>query len=220
MPVTHGVTGSSPVRTARKIGFFQSFFVSDSLHTRYQTEIMKTDNTIKKHPEWLNKDMTLRCLTPDDMMAHKDMSGFIFDALPDKELLIPMTDEEYMDTYTDESNDVVYGIFHDGRLIATSSLLHDVRAYECNKELEEILKHPCIEIGESMVLPEYRGNDFMFRLNVLIKNEAARQGTRYMLATAHPDNIASNKSLKKLGYKIIKEFTRAGKRRNLLVLTL
>lgn len=41
-----------------------------------------------------------------------------------------------------------------------------------------------------------------------------------MLATAHPDNIASNTSLKHLGYKIIKEVTRAGKRRNLLVLDL
>ncbi|MDO4497523.1 MAG: hypothetical protein Q4B58_06830 [Bacteroidales bacterium] len=50
--------------------------------------------------------------------------------------------------------------------------------------------------------------------------EAKRQGIRYMLATAHPDNIASNTSLQQLGYKIIKEFTRAGKRRNLLVMDL
>ena len=52
------------------------------------------------------------------------------------------------------------------------------------------------------------------------KDEDKRQGVQYMLTTVHPDNIASNTSLKHLGYKVIKEFSRAGKRRNLLVLDL
>ena len=181
---------------------------------------MKADNTIEQHPSWLTNSQILRCLTPEDRAKHKAMSEVIYEALPNKDLLIPMTEEEYDDTYTDENEDVVYGIFEQDRLIATSSLLHDVRAYAINPELEEILKHPCIEIGESMVLPEYRGNGLMLRLNNLIKDEAKRQGVHYILATAHPDNIASNTSLKHLGYKIIKEFTRAGKRRNLLVLDL
>lgn len=181
---------------------------------------MKTDTTIEQHPSWLKEGHTLRCLTPEDRAKHKALSMVIYDALPSKELLIPMTEEEYDDTYTDENEDVVYGIFEGERLIATSSLLHDVRAYVVNPELEEILKHPCVEIGESMVLPEYRGNGLMLRLNKLIKEEAKRQGVQYMLATAHPDNIASNTSLKHLGYVVIKEFTRAGERRNLLVLDL
>lgn len=179
---------------------------------------MKTDNNIPECPSWLQEGETLRCLTPSDRSAHEAMSKIIYEALPSKELLIPMTPEEYDDTYTDVNDDVVYGIFRNGELIATSSLLHDVRAYAVNPELEEILRHPCIEIGESMVLPAYRGRSLMLRLNELIKAEAKRQGVRYMLATAHPDNKASNDSLIRLGYKIIKEFTRAGKRRNLLVM--
>lgn len=179
---------------------------------------MKNDITIDQHPQWLDNHFTLRCLTPDDRKAHKEMSGIIYEALPDKQMLIPMTEEEYDDTYSDANDDVVYGIFDGDRLIATSSLLHDVRAYAVNEELTEILKCKCVEIGESMVLPEYRGRGLMLRLNELIKAEAKRQGVMYMLATAHPDNIASNTSLKKLGYEVIKEFTRAGKRRNLLVL--
>lgn len=181
---------------------------------------MKTDTTIESNPSWLENGQTLRCLTPADRAAHKSMSEVIYEALPSKELLIPMTEEEYDDTYTDENDDVVYGVFDNDRLIATSSLLHDVRAYGANPELEEVLKHPCVEIGESMVLPEYRGKGLMLRLNNLIKDESKRQGMRYMLATAHPDNIASNTSLRHMGYKVIKEFTRAGKRRNLLVLDL
>jgi len=181
---------------------------------------MKTDNNIEPHPSWLTGNQMLRCLIPEDRRKHKEMSNVIYEALPNKEMLIPMTEEEYDDTYTDENEDVVYGIFEGDRLIATSSLLHDVRAYGINPELSEILQEPCVEIGESMVLPEYRGNGLMLKLNELIKAEAKRQGVHYMLATAHPDNIASNTSLQHLGYKIIKEFTRAGKRRNLLVLDL
>lgn len=179
---------------------------------------MKNDTSIHNHPEWLDANLTLRCLTPADRTAHEEMSKIIYDGLPDKEMLIPMTKEEYDDTYTDENEDVVYGVFDGENLIATSSLLHDVRAYSVNSELSEVLKHKCIEIGESMVLTEYRGKGLMLKLNELIKAEAQRQGVKYMLATAHPCNTASNTSLKRLGYKVIKEFIRAGKRRNLLVM--
>jgi len=181
---------------------------------------MKKDTTIPAHPSWLEDDETLRCLTPCDRARHKAMSDIIYNALPDKEMLIPMTEDEYDDTYTDENQDVVYGVFKGDTLIATSSLLHDVRAYSVNSELKDVLTFPSVEIGESMVLPEYRGRNLMLRLNELIKAEAIRQGCRYMLATAHPDNKASNASLCKLGYQILKEFTRAGKRRNLLLLDL
>jgi len=181
---------------------------------------MQKDNTITEHPDWLAEELVLRCLTPTDRSSHRAMSLEIVKTLVAPDFLIPMTEEEYDDTYTDINQDVVYGIFDGERLVATSSLLHDVRAYGSQPELQEVLTHPCIEIGESMVLPEYRGQELMLRLNRLIKEEARRQGVRYMLATAHPDNIASNTSLKHLGYRIIKGFTRAGFRRNLLLLDL
>ncbi|MBQ0021064.1 MAG: GNAT family N-acetyltransferase [Bacteroidales bacterium] len=181
---------------------------------------MKQDTTIPTKPSWLDEGQTLRCLTPADRAKHKAMSDIIYEALPSKELLIPMTEEEYDDTCREENCDVMYGIFEGDTLIATSSLLHDVRAYAANPELHEVLQHPCVEIGECMVLPEYRGRNLMLRLNELVKAEALRQGMHYMLATAHPDNIASNSSLCRLGYHIVKEFTRAGKRRNLLLMEL
>lgn len=181
---------------------------------------MKKDTHIEAHPDWLEEGLTLRCLTPADRATHKAMSQMIYEGLPDKEMLIPMTEEEYDDTFTDVNEDVVYGIFRGETLIATSSLLHDVRAYHDCPGMEDMLRHPCIEIGECMVLPEYRGRNLMLHLNRLVRQEAIRQGVRYMLATAHPDNKASNTSLKHLGYEIVREFTRAGKRRNLLLLDL
>lgn len=181
---------------------------------------MQVDETITEHPVWLDHHLTLRCLKPEDRSEHKAMSQEIVRTLTAPDFLIPMTEDEYDDTYTEENQDVVYGIFDGEKLVATSSLLHDVRAYSDNEELSEVMKHSCIEIGESMVLPEYRGNGYMLRLNNLIKDEARRQGVEYMLATAHPDNIASNTSLRHLGYRLVKEFTRCGFRRNLLLLDL
>ncbi len=181
---------------------------------------MHTDNTIESHPDWLPGHMSLRCLTPEDRRYHEAMTAQIVDTLASTEYLIPMTREEYDDTYTKDNEDVVYGIFEADKMVATSSLLHDVRAYVGNMELSGVLKHRCVEIGECMVLPEYRGRGFMYRLNYIIKEEARRQGAEYMLATAHPDNIASNRSLFRLGYKLVKEFSRSGYRRNLLLLDL
>ena len=162
----------------------------------------------------------LRQLVPADRKIHEEMSRKIVSFLPREEFLIPMTPEEYEDTFVDGSQDIVYGLFDNGQLIATSALLHDTRAYAEQAEVADILTHRCTEIGECMVLPEYRGRNLMLRLNELVKAEALRQGMHYMLATAHPDNIASNSSLCRLGYHIVKEFTRAGKRRNLLLMEL
>lgn len=125
---------------------------------------MNNDTNLPTQPSWLKEGETLRCLTTADRPLHEAMSKVIYEALPSKELLIPMTQEEYDDTYTDINEDVVYGVLRNRELIATSSLLHDVRTYAVNPELNDILSHPCIEIGEFMVLPAYRGRHLMLHL--------------------------------------------------------
>ena len=172
-------------------------------------------------PSLLPEGLTLRCLTPSDRASHEAMSRDIVATLSSPVMLIPMTPSEYDSTFTSESNDVVYGLFDsEERLVATSSLLHDVRDYAGNVELADILTHRCAEIGESMVLPAWRGHGYMLMLNRLIKTEAERQGIEYMLATAHPDNTASNRSLRQLGYRLVKTFERHGRLRNLYVMKL
>lgn len=158
---------------------------------------------------------TLRCLTPSDRPLHERMSQIIVANLPREDFLIPMTPEEYEDTFVDGSADIVYGLFDQDELIATSSLLHDVRAYSEQPEVADILKHRCAEIGECMVLPSHRGQGLMLQLNQLLKKDAQRLGIEYMLATAHPENVASNTSLRKLGFQLVKTFDRHGYLRNL-----
>lgn len=165
-------------------------------------------------------DYKLKRLTPHDRGLHEAMSRTIVKTLPREDFLIPMTPDEYEDTLVDGSPDIVYGLFDGDVLIATSALLHDVRAYHGQPEVEDILAHKCTEIGECMVLPSHRGNSLMLQLNTLLKQEAQRLGVEYMLATAHPDNIASNTSLQHLGFKFVKTFRRSGFLRNLYVMAL
>lgn len=165
----------------------------------------------------MNKYILTR-LTPSDRTIHEEMSKVIVSFLPREDFLIPMTPEEYEDTFVEGSSDIVYGLFDNGKLIATSSLLHDVSAYGEQDEVKEVLKHKCAEIGECMVLPDYRGQDLMFKLNSLLKEDAKKLDIKYMLATAHPENVASNTSLKKIGFKRIKTFNRHGYLRNLYLM--
>ncbi len=160
----------------------------------------------------------LRQLVPADRIIHEEMSRKIVSFLPREEFLIPMTPEEYEGTFVDGSQDIVYGLFDNGQLIATSALLHDTRAYAEQAEVADILAHRCTEIGECMVLPDYRGQGLMLQLNQLLKADAQRLGVEYMLATAHPDNIASNTSLQHLGFSLVKTFSRHGYLRNLYVM--
>ncbi len=164
--------------------------------------------------------MNIRRLTPEDRSLHKAMSDEIVKVLPSPDFLIPMTEEEYDVTYTQGSDDVVYGMFaDDGTMIATSSMLYNVEDYRPEQEVSSIIQsHRCVEIGECMVLPSHRGKGLMLRLNRLILKTAREAGVEYMLATAHPDNVASNTSLRHLGFELVKEFDRHGYRRNLYIM--
>ena len=55
-----------------------------------------------------------------------------------------------------------------------------------------------------MVLPEYRRNGIMYNLEKLLLKEAVKYKFQYVIATAHPNNIASIKTLEKVGLRLEK----------------
>ncbi|MCR5312668.1 MAG: GNAT family N-acetyltransferase [Bacteroidaceae bacterium] len=164
--------------------------------------------------------MVIKILNPEDRHLHEEMSKQIVANLPREDFLIPMSEAEYDETFKKGSPDVVYALFEGENMVATSSMLHDVRDYASEPEMSDILLGKCIEIGECMVLPSHRGQNLMFMLNNLIIDTARERGVEYILATAHPDNIASNTSLQHLGLKLIKTFDRHGYLRNLYAMKL
>ena len=51
----------------------------------------------------------------------------------------------------------------------------------------------------------------MHKVNSKLIEIAKKKGFEYLVATAHPDNVASNKSLAKLGMECKAQIIRAGK---------
>ena len=124
---------------------------------------------------------------------------------------MPFSEENMQHTFDEGNTLVVYGAFVDGNLGAIS--LFDTN-FEEFKELSIIAgvspNKKGAELGGSMVLPDYRGQNLMLDVNLKLIEVAKQMGIEYFVATAHPDNVASNRSLQKLGMQLKTTVTRSG----------
>lgn len=105
----------------------------------------------------------------------------------------------------------IYGVFDNDELLAISGLFWDESDYADIKQILNIADKKVAEIAECITLPKARGNNYMLTLNKLLLQKAKEKGYEYVIATAHPDNIASNKSLTKLGMTTNNQFMRYDK---------
>ena len=163
--------------------------------------------------------MEIHRLTPKDRETFFCLSKTIVKNLENKALLIPMSEEEADATFTDDSEDVVLGGFIDGTLVATLCLLHDISDYQ-NEIPVEHHKSKGAEIGEAMVLPEYRRQGLLNELWLQLKTFINNGNYGYILATAHPDNTASNHFINKCGFQHHTVFNRRGRTRNMYIMPL
>ena len=153
--------------------------------------------------------------------AFKDINNIIRQNLTNSTWFMPFSEENLGNTFDEKSSLVIYGAFVDGVLAAVS--LIDTNEDEFNELAVKLgvknLKGA--ELGGSMVLPEYRGKNLMYKINAELIDYAKKASFEYLVATAHPDNIASNSSLKKLNmeYKI-KVIRTGGYERNVYIMYL
>lgn len=162
-------------------------------------------------------NMNIRRLTPADRPAFMEMSARIVDALDNKDMLIPMSEEETDVTFDEGSEDIVLGGSSEGQLVATLSLLHDISDY--NNLLPDkynVLRGA--EIGEAMVLPEFRRGGMMNKLGQELMKYILSGNYDFILATAHPDNAASNHMLNASGFELQCVFSRRGYTRNMYLI--
>lgn len=120
--------------------------------------------------------------------------------LIDESWFIPMPEEALENMFASDSTLTVCGAFVDGVLAAIALIDTDPAEMA---DLSEAMSLPtdaaAAELGACMVLPEYRGNNLMHLVCQRLVAEAKEMGLAFLVASAHPDNAASNKSLKKLG---------------------
>ena len=135
--------------------------------------------------------------------------------LADPAFLIPFSDSEIETVFKPDAPDLIYGVFEAGELIAMSGLYFNLDDFKDEPELQALDFSKTAEIGGSMTSPAHRNKGFMYKLNSALIRAARRQGITTILATAHPENNFSNRSLQRMGMRIVKEFDRHGYRRNL-----
>lgn len=145
--------------------------------------------------------MEIRQLTVKDEASLKDLIDCIEAHVINPQWWLPIKREAY-DNFLNPEWTIFLGAFEKGLLIGASALF--LNEFEYGESLNAVSPQtmPVAEIGRCMVRPEFRGKNIMFLLNRQLYIIAKNRGVRTLIATAHPDNIASNTSLQKLGMKI------------------
>lgn len=135
----------------------------------------------------------------------------ILETLVNPEWYIPMSEYNVTHLFDGDSGFIVYGALVDG-MLAGVTLIDTEQSEFC--DLCDAIGLPDSakigELGACMVLPEYRGKNLMYLMNSQLISKAAELGFDYLVASAHPDNVASNTSLKKVGFECKTTLVRCG----------
>ena len=124
---------------------------------------------------------------------------------------MPFTQDEKNEMLKGESI-IVYGAFSEkNELMSVSGLFPDPSNFGDLTELLKLNPAETTELGGCMTRPKFRGQNLMLRLNEYLLSVAKNQGYKNLIATAHPENTASGKSLEKLGMKKVGQVNRSGK---------
>jgi RimJ/RimL family protein N-acetyltransferase len=138
-----------------------------------------------------------RILGENDSDSLDKLINAVVSSMEHKEWWVPIS-KKSRSMFLDGKSAILIGAFNDkNELVAASGLfffelLSDTNVSTLNNELAEI--------GRGMVLPEYRGDNLMLKLNRELIDKARELGKRSLVATSHPDNKASCRSLEQLGF--------------------
>ncbi len=142
--------------------------------------------------------MKIRKLEKNDSFQLDELIDITESTLSNNEFWLPLKETAKNHFFDDEWTEF-YGMFDGEKLIGAAALFFD--EYEYGESLAQlnISVGRVAEIGRAMVHPDYRGNNFLYSINLQLKEIAEKKSIEMLLATIHPDNIASRKSFEKLG---------------------
>ncbi len=127
--------------------------------------------------------------------------------LPDEAHFIPYEQWE-LDSMFDEVNYApLYGAYDGDKLVGMAQLYVSQDMLKDFKDEFGLSEYKVCELGGNLVLPEYRGRGITTTLQTMEIKLAKELGFDYVISMAHPDNVASCKTLEKVGLEFIKETT-------------
>ena len=141
-----------------------------------------------------------------DVSEKKDLEKLInevLNGLERKEFFIPFTEEE-IDIMFDDSKAITYGAYDNNNLIGNAQLYLSENYVGEIKEILELKDYSVAELGGALVLENYRNKGITKKLLAILIEEAKRLNWDYVIATVHPENIASNKAVSSTNAKVVK----------------
>ena len=155
--------------------------------------------------------MEIRQLTEKDRESLLNLIDTIEEKLENKTWWLPIS-AEALENFFNKDWTIFYGAFDGEKLVAASALFINKYYFESIvSHLENVDINKFGKIGRCMVHPDYRGNNLMFKINQKLVKIAKSMNLEYLGAIAHPQNIASNTSLQKLGLRVAQTIIKDGK---------
>ena len=144
----------------------------------------------------------------NDIKEIIDAIKYLYNIIENKEwYAIGLADYDKILNKLNDEAIIVKALYKDdlaGFLIAER---HINPTYELAKEIPKDELSSSIEMDNAGVLPKYRGNHLQEQM--ILKAESIMKerdnSIKYSYTTVHPDNLASLKTLEKVGYKKYKE---------------
>lgn len=144
-----------------------------------------------------------KLLSKENQKEYCHLLETISTSIPNELFWLPISQTSAEHFFDPEWTDII-GLFDDEKLVAVSSLFYHIEEYgeSAAKVGIDCTATKVAEIGRCAVLPTYRGRDIMYTLNKKLVQMAKNRDIQILIATAHPNNVPSCKSLEKLGMKL------------------
>ena len=171
----------------------------------------KTDNLgnfVQKDGQEKPK-LSFKAVPEEDKEQLLSLIDTVLGNLDDPSHFIPYEQWE-LDSMFDPNYAPLYGAYDEDKLVGMAQLYVSQEMLKDFKEDFGLTGSKICELGGNLVLPEYRGRGITTELQKMLLELAKGSDFDYIISMAHPDNIASWKTLEKVGLKYHDEAKVAG----------
>ena len=151
-------------------------------------------------------ELVYKEISQSDEEQVRKLINIVLWELERKEFFIPYEEWELKKLF-DKDYAPLHGCYDGDKLVGMAQLYVDQKMLKEFKEVLGIEEYKVCELGGDLVLPEYRGKGIMGKLIKMQYELAKKLDFDYIISMAHPDNIGSNKALKRVGLEYIKTDT-------------
>jgi len=145
-------------------------------------------------------DVSVRPLSKKESQeAVRKFYSEVYKELPNKTFWLP-EEGDVLKHYGDEFWSLFWGAFDGEKMVGAVGIFLTGAKLDKNKELADIAGEDAVEVGRLAVHPDYRNRGIAKKLLKEILNFAGNSAYDFAVCTVHPDNDASKRTLKDIGF--------------------